>query len=682
MKKRILSLVLVISMVIGISAVSMGQSGVNPSIEVNDKPISQEKESYLDESGVLMVPLRSVAEKLDYSVNWNNEDRSVTLSKLDQEVILKIGNKEVNINGEIQTIENTPVIKEYKTYVPAELLSKSLDLVLGWNSKKQNLRIRDIESNNEEIFNTRKDKEIQEKLNSYMMALEEYENFHGSILVAKGGEILLNEGYGYSDFAQNIENKPQTRFSIGSVTKQFAAFSALNLSEQGKLNVDDTISKYMPEFPNGDKITIHNLLTHTSGLKNYTDLPEFFTVDTTNKDPMEMLNLIKDMELVFKPGETFQYSNTNYLLLGIIIEKITGETFEEYLDHIINPLNMKNTGLIYGEKGGVNDATPYTGFLEVTETDDDIVLTQAYAAGSMYSTAEDLYRWDRAIKKGEVLGEETLKEIFKEHIDIPGGGSYGYGWMISDTDMGKEIYHGGNTIGSTSYIGRLIDEDITIIILTNSWAYDTNDLKNNLQSIVLGEEYEMPEKIKEIEIEDKSLYSKYTGKYEYLNGTYLSIIENENKLYAQVTGQGAFEIYPKSTTDFFAKIQDINIEFVMGEEKAKELVFSQAGLEFVCKRIEDNEEKIEVEIDSKVYDDYVGEYELQKGFTITITKEENRLFAQATGQDKFEIFPSSETEFFYKVIDAKITFEKDENGKTTNLILSQMGRDMPAEKIK
>lgn len=675
MKKRILSLVLIISMVMGLFSFAIAN-------EMPD-PISLEREIYLDENGILMIPLRSTLEDLNYEVKWNNQNKSVEILKADEKVLLRINSNDVNVKGETKKLGSVPVIKNEKTFVPAELLSKSLDLVVGWNMKHNNLQIREISEDREEFFIPSEETKVKEELNNYMKALEEHKNFHGSVLVAKEGKILLNEGYGYSDFTQNTINKPETRFAIGSVTKQFVALGILKLSEEGLLNVEDNVSKYIPDLTHGEKITIHHLLTHTSGLKNYTEVPTFLEYDVENKDPMKMLEIIKDIELEFAPGEKFEYSNTNYLALGIIIENISGETFEDYLKDIVTPLGMKDTGMIYGENKGANDATPYVGYLEVQEIDDDAVLSQAFAAGSMYSTVEDLYRWDRAIKSGQVLNEETLEEMFKDHVAMPGTGSYGYGWMIDNTENRKEIYHGGNTQGFTAYIGRLEDQDLTVIILTNSGHYNTNDLKNDLLSIALKEEYEMPGELKELEIEDKDLYSKYTGKYELVEGINLNIIEDEDKLYVQVPGMESFEIYPKTTTEFFGKVIDVNIEFKIDEEgKVTELIFNQSGMVFVCKRIGNAEDKKAVEIDPEIYHDYVGEYDLQIGATLTIIKDGDKLYAKVTGQEAFEILPSSDTEFFYKTIDANMTFIKDESGKVTKLIFRQAGQELESPKIK
>lgn len=675
MKKRIISLILIISMVMGLFSFSLANEMPSPA--------SVGEEMYLDENGILMVPIRSKLEELNYQVNWDNKDRSVELLKGEEEVLLKIGSKDVDVNGTVKNLENPPIIKDKKTFVPVELLSKTLDLIVGWNIKHNNLEIREVKENNEEIFTFSQDEKIKEELNNYMEALEEYENFHGSVLVAKEGKLLINHGYGYSDFTQRTINKPETRFAIGSVTKQFTAVGILKLKEEGLLNLEDSLAKYIPDLSFGEEITIHNLLTHTSGLKNYTDLPEFLEADIENKDPMKMLELVKDLELEFEPGEKFEYSNTNYLILGIIIEKISGKTFEEYLEDLVTPLGMEDTGMIYGEKKGLNDATPYVGYIEVQQVDDDAVLSQAYGAGSMYSTVEDLYRWDRAINSGKLLKEESLEEMFKDHVAMTEDVAYGYGWMIRNLGKEKEIGHGGNTLGFTSYIGRLVDEDITTIILTNNGRFNTNDLKEDLLSIILQEDYEMPKELKAIEIEDEDLYDKYVGKYEFPGVGHLKIFESENKLYAQATNQISFEIFPKSTTEFFAKIENINIEFIVDEEgKATELILSQGGMDFLCKRVEDEEEKKEVEVNPEIYEDYVGEYDLQIGATITIIKEEGKIYGKVTGQEAFEIVPASETEFFNEALNVNIIFVKDDGGKVIKLILTQFGQELEAPKIK
>lgn len=682
--RRIVSIVLLVSLLLGIPATTLGTPQANINILLDEEKVSLEDEIITNEINQIMLPLREIAEKLEYKVNWDGNTRSITLSKGSQIIELKIGETKVDVNGEILVLKSPPILKETKTFVPMELFSNALGLVIGWNGKHQVLKINQPEEKNESFFTISKDKDKQAELDAYIKALEKHQNFHGSVFVAKDGEVLLNKGYGFADFEQNTNNISQTKFAIGSITKQFTAMAIMQLNEKGLLSVEDKISKYFPDFPNGDSITIHNLLTHTSGLTNYTNLSEFLDIDLNNKDPMKTIELIKNLPLEFEPGKEFSYSNTNYVLLGMIVENITDMSLEDYLQkNIFTPLNMSNTGSYYIENNQFPDTTPYTGFLEIYPVDDELVLTQAYGAGNIYSTVEDLYRWDRALSTEQLVKKETLDKIFTEYITMPGAGSYGYGWMIADTDMGRQIFHGGNTMGFTANIARYPEKDLVVVILTNSAYYDTTSLTNALTSIVLDKDYEMPEVLKEIEIEDPNLYDNYIGKYEFIDGTYINITKIEDKLYAQVTGQNAFEILPLSNNRFFAKDVDIRIEFIKDEEeKITELVLEQLGMTFVCKRVEDIEEKKEIEIDPKVYDNYVGEYELAPNVIIKITKEDNNLYAQLTDQDKFEIFPESEEEFFYKVVDAKITFQKDDTGNVTHLILYQNAQEIPANKIK
>lgn len=684
MSKRLISAILVLSLILGMSSITFGTSQPKPNAMLNGTTISLENGIYVNESGQIMCPLRELAEKMDYNVTWNDNDKSIGITNNTKDIKLTIGQSTVAVNGEKFNLKSNPIIKGDKTFVPLELFSNGFNLIVGWDSKNQVLKINQPKENKEDFFAIHEDKKIQDELDTYMKALEKNRNFHGSVLVTKDGKILLDKGYGFSNLEQNTMNKPQTKFAIGSMTKQFTAMAIMQLNEKGLINVDDKISKYFPELPNGEKITIHNLLTHTSGLMNYTDLSEFWALKPDNKDPLTVINLIKDMPLEFEPGKQFKYCNTNYVLLGMIVENVTGMTLEDYLQkNIFAPLNMTNTGICYGKNNQYHDATPYSGYLEVVPVDDDLTLTQAYGAGSMYSTVEDLYRWDQALKTEKLVKKATLDKIFKEHIAFSETDGYGYGWMISNTENGKEIYHNGNTLGFTSNIARYMDKGISIIILTNNGYCNVMDLTNSLANIVLNKDYEVPKAIEEIKIDDPDLLNKYEGKYEFINGTYLNIIKKDNRLYAQVTGQEAFEIYSQSNNKFFAKLVDASFEFKTNDKgEVTEIIFNQLGAEIVCKRVDDAKEKVEITVDPKIYDDYVGEYELVPGLTITITQKDNRLYAQVTGQDAFEIFPKSESEYFYKIVDAEITFERDDNGKVTKLVLHQNGQDMPAAKIK
>lgn len=585
MLKRLLSLILVITMIFGVAITTFG---VSQPISISLNGAKFTGEAYINEEGKVMVPLRQISEELGYMVEWNNNDKSVTVSKESDVMELKIGKSGIITNGKDININSNPIIKNGKTFVPVEVFSNALDLIIGWDKKHSILNINQPIKSTEEFFAMATDETISNILDTYMKALAENRNFHGSVLVAKEGKVLLNKGYEFADLDQNTMNKSQTKFAIGSITKQFTAMAIMQLSEKGLINVNDNLSKYLPDFPNGELITIHNLLTHSSGLVDYLGLIEFDKVVLDNKDAMDILSIVENEGLMFNPGEAFNYSNTNYLILGILVEKLSGMSYEDYLQkNIFDPVNMENTGICYGKDNEIHDATAYSGFLESAPIDDEGLLQIAYGAGNIYSTVEDLYRWDQALKTEKLVKGETLNQIFSEHVAMPGAGSYGYGWMIVDSGVGKMIFHGGNTLGFTANLIRFIDIDMTIIILSNNGYYDLTALTNSLTSISLGGPYELPDALVEIEIENPDLYDKY-----------------------------------------------------------------------------------------------IGEYELAPGAVCTITKEDNRLFAQITGQEGFEIFPSSENNFFYKAVDAKIIFEKDEEGNVTHLVIYQMGQEIPALKIK
>ncbi|GFN34415.1 serine hydrolase [Tepidimicrobium xylanilyticum] len=681
--KRLTSLLLALVLIFGLSINALANAHSGITLLLNGRKISLD-EAFLNEENQVMVPLRMIGEELGYEVIWN-EDWSVTLSRENNAIHLKIGESKVLINGEELKLEFPPLLKEAKTYVPVEFFNRSMGLVAGWNGKHQILKLSQWKDNEEYFFTMdEENKDKQDELAKYMESLQKYHNFNGSLLVAKNGKILLNEGYGFADKEQKIKNTSQTTFAIGSITKQFTAMAVMQLAEKGLLNVEDKLSKYLPDFPNGDLITIHNLLTHTSGLVSYTNLNEFLKMDISNRSPEAVIDLIKDLPLNFEPGKMFEYSNTNYVLLGMIVEKVSNIPLEKYLDgNIFKPLNMESTGMYSIDKYHIQDATPYVGFLELHPVDDELVLTQAFGAGNMYSTVEDLYRWDRALKTEKLISKETLNKIFEKYISIDETNYYGYGWMITEeVNSESKAHHGGNTFGFTANIARYPESDLTIIALSNMGSYDLISLTEDLRAIVLDKEYKMPEILEKIEIDDLSLYDDYTGRYELANGIYINISRVDDKLFAQVTGQDAFQLLPLSESRFFAQEVDIRIEFIKDEEgNVRKLTLKQLGMTHECKKIGDIEEQKEVELDPEIYNDYVGKYELAPGIIITITTEESRLYAQLTGQNKFEIFPSSQDEFFYKVVEAQIHFQRDEKGTVTHLILYQGGQEIPSVKL-
>lgn len=289
-------------------------------------------------------------------------------------------------------------------------------------------------------------------------------DFNGSILVASHGKIILSEGFGMADKEKNISCTNQTRFMIGSITKQFTSMAIMQLEEKGLLNVDDNIEKYIPGFPHGKEITIHQLLSHTSGLPR--DVAADIKFDIPPTSIQEALSVVesKGIKLLAKPGEIYSYSNTGYEILGLIIQKVSGETYEEYVQkNIFNPLGMKNSGFGYNRNTNAKLASSYSVSGDLITKDSYIDCSiWPYAAGEIYSTVEDLYKWDRVLYTEKLVSKKTLNKIF-----TPVKSNYGYGWEIITPGLKGSNNHDGQAFGFISSEIRLGNKDAYCIILSN-----------------------------------------------------------------------------------------------------------------------------------------------------------------------------------------------------------------------
>jgi CubicO group peptidase (beta-lactamase class C family) len=312
----------------------------------------------------------------------------------------------------------------------------------------------------------------------------ERETFTGAVLVARNGEILLSQGYGWADRDHRIENTSQTRYRLGSVTKQFTAMAVLILQSQGKLDVKELLCSHMPECPDSwQEITIHHLLTHTAGIPNLTDFPDYRTFKSKLTTLEQTIARFKDKPSDFQPGKRWSYSNSGYILLGHIIEQVSGQSYEMFLEqNIFDPLQMKSTG--YDHNDG-SLATGYTGVNSHWETPDPIDMTLPYAAGGLYSTVEDLYRWDHALYTGQLVSQESLDLMFTPHAKMAMNGlGYGYGWFVGRMNQHRAVSHGGGIDGFVTEIRRYIDDQVTIIILSNRQTTNVPQIADQIASVV------------------------------------------------------------------------------------------------------------------------------------------------------------------------------------------------------
>ena len=303
--------------------------------------------------------------------------------------------------------------------------------------------------------------------------------------------MILSQGYNMADRDHDVPNTPQTIFRLGSVTKQFTALAILQLQQMGKLNVQDPICQYVQECPAAwQPITIHQLLTHTSGIPELTALPAFRDFKKRPATPAETIDLFRELPLDFTPGEEWSYSNSGYIVLGAIVEAASGEPYCDFVEkHITQPLQMVNTGCDSHLPVTANRAQGYSDSDTVA---DAIDMSIPFSAGGLISTVEDLFRWDQALYTTELLPQSLLDRLFMPMAPIPAPNgaeeAYGYGWVIGEQFNQPRIWHRGSIEGFLSEIDRYPDHHDTIIVLSNREDVDLPGVTSEIARMVLEEE--------------------------------------------------------------------------------------------------------------------------------------------------------------------------------------------------
>ncbi|WP_347050795.1 serine hydrolase [Flavobacterium olei] len=343
------------------------------------------------------------------------------------------------------------------------------------------------------VFAQDKVQKIEQLLSKY----NEYGQFNGSALVAENGKVIFKKGFGAANMEWNIPNQSDTKFRLGSISKQFTALLIVKLAEDGKLKLDVPITTYLTDYPkeNGDKITIHQLLTHSSGIPNYTNAPGFFKDKARNPyTPTEFVKTFSSLPLEFTPGEKFNYSNSGYFLLGYIVEKVSGKTYEQYLQEVIfTPLKMVNSGYDHNDVILKNRAAGYEKQGKKITNAAYLDMSIPYAAGSLYSTVDDLYLWDQALYTNKLLSQKSIESLFKPYIKA-GGASYGYGWFVEEDENGKTVGHGGGINGFNTIISRNFKNKNLVVLLNNTGGTVLGEMTDAINNILFGKPFNQPQK--------------------------------------------------------------------------------------------------------------------------------------------------------------------------------------------
>lgn len=331
---------------------------------------------------------------------------------------------------------------------------------------------------------------IKENIEKYLNGFTMPDHwFSGSILVSINGNILINKGYGMANYELDIPNNTETKFCIGSITKQFTAILVLQLVEKDLLSLDETLDVFISDYPSGNKVTIHHLLTHSSGIYNYTKDEDMDIYRRNHISPIDLIEKFKYKPLDFDPGSKYSYSNSGYILLGYIIERLTNKTYEKCVnENIFHKLSMMNSGYNDHIKLIKSRASGYDMVDGEIRNCDFIDFSIPYSAGSLYSTIEDLHKWNSALINGTLINEKFLKMMLKKQVIMAEDLYYGYGITIWQKKYGSRIRigisHSGGVPGFVSTNNIFPEDNVEIIILSNMTNSSKDEISLKLREII------------------------------------------------------------------------------------------------------------------------------------------------------------------------------------------------------
>lgn len=506
-----------------------------------------------------------------------------------------------------------------------------------------------------------------------------------AILVRRGDETLLRAGYGMADLELAVPLRAEHVFRIGSLTKQFTGAAVLRLAEQGKLSLDDDITRWFPEWPtHGHRISVEALLNHTSGIRSYTAIPAWRALWRSDLTVDSLVALFRDQPMDFAPGERWAYNNSAYVLLGAIIEKASGRSYEEYVEQeFFAPLGMahsrygRNEELVPGmAKGYVRsrDGWAHAPYLS---------LTQPYAAGSLLSTIDDLDLWYVALKADRVLGAASRQRGWtparlKSGLDT----GYGFGWMVGRAFDRPSVEHSGGIHGFTTYQLWLPEEDLRVYVLsnTNTPRRSPGAVALDLAHAALG----APEPPAAVAATPETL-QQYVGVYDMGPEGRREVLRRGDTLFTRVGNADAVRLAPVARDEFVVAGAQHRLRFERpaGGPVAGLLFRPRLGAEARGPRIATEvAERVEVQLAAEVLDRYVGTYQATPELRMVVRREGSRLVAEPSGQPPRALRAHSATEFVPEGLDARVVFEVDATGRATALVIHQGGQTVRAPRVE
>ncbi len=508
------------------------------------------------------------------------------------------------------------------------------------------------------------------------------------VINAKGSQVT---GYGKLGQEKHQEPDGNTVYEIGSITKVFTAILLQDMAERGALNLDDPLSKHLPKSvkaptKDGKEITLRHLATHTSGLPRLPDNLEMKNPDNPYADYTvgQMYDFLSRYQLPRGIGEKYEYSNYGAGLLGHLLALKAGMDYETLVTkRICGPLKMNDTRIKLSAQMQSRLAQGHNEVLRPAANWDIPTLA---GAGALRSTANDLLLFLAAnlgFTKSPLTPILPKTHLTQNNTGVPDL-EIGLGWHIHKKHDSEIIWHNGGTGGYRSFLGFDKAKGLGVVVLSNS----TNDI-DDIGRHLLNPKFELaklePSKERKAIKVDPKIYDAYVGHYELTPSFVIAVTKEGERIFAQATGQPRFEVFPESEIKFFLTVVDAQITFVKDEKgQIEHLILHQNGIDQKARKLGPDYQppppRKEIAINPEILKNYAGQYELAPGFIFDVIVENNQLQVQLTGQPRFPVFAEAEAKFFYKVVDAQLTFQKDAGGKVTSLILHQGGRDQTAKK--
>ena len=381
--------------------------------------------------------------------------------------------------------------------------------------------------------------------------------FMGAVLVARDDVVLFDKGYGSANLEWNIPNDGATKFRLGSVTKQFTAVAILLLQERGKLTLDAPVKTYLPDAPTAwDKVTVRHLLTHSAGIPNFTNFPDYGASKTLPATHASLIARFRDKPLEFAPGEKFAYSNSGYVLLSAIVEKLSGQSYAAFVaENLFKPLGMADTGYDSHAMILPRRASGYAPGPKGPVNADYISMTIPQGAGGLYSTTRDLLKWQRGVYGGKLLKPASLAAFRTPYKD-----GYALGVGVQGAGGVTTIEHGGGIEGFNTSLAYDPDRKLTVVVLGNINGPAPGKLSKALMTLARGGTVTLAAERKEITVAPDQL-AQYEGVYELAPTFAITMRVKDGKLMTQATGQQEFELFPEAKDRFFLKVVDAQVEF-------------------------------------------------------------------------------------------------------------------------